>query len=77
MLPQEIIRRKRDGQKLTAEEIAGFIAGLTSGAVSEGQAAAFAMAINSPIVAARRGDYQATARLQPASDHRATAHAGE
>ena len=45
MLPQEIIRRKRDGQKLTAGEIAGFIAGLTSGAVSEGQAAAFAMAV--------------------------------
>jgi thymidine phosphorylase len=45
VLPQEIIRRKRDGQKLTAEEIAGFIAGLTSGTVSEGQAAAFAMAV--------------------------------
>jgi len=45
VLPQEIIRRKRDGQKLTAEEIGGFIAGLTSGAVSEGQAAAFAMAV--------------------------------
>jgi thymidine phosphorylase len=45
MLPQEIIRRKRDGQPLSAEEIAGFVAGVTSGAVSEGQAAAFAMAI--------------------------------
>jgi thymidine phosphorylase len=45
MLPQEIIRRKRDGEGLSAAEIEGFIAGLTSGAVTEGQAAAFAMAV--------------------------------
>jgi len=45
MLPQEIIRRKRDGHRLSAEEIAAFVGGLTSGAVSEGQAAAFAMAV--------------------------------
>jgi thymidine phosphorylase len=45
MLPQEIIRRKRDGLALDDGEIAAFIAGLTSGAVSEGQAAAFAMAV--------------------------------
>jgi thymidine phosphorylase len=45
MLPQEIIRRKRDGLALNDGEIAAFIAGLTSGAVSEGQAAAFAMAV--------------------------------
>jgi thymidine phosphorylase len=45
MLPQEIIRRKRDGQTLTTAEIESFIAGLTSGAVTEGQAAAFAMAV--------------------------------
>lgn len=45
LLPQEIIARKRDGEKLADEEIAGFIAGLTSGAVSDAQAAAFAMAI--------------------------------
>jgi thymidine phosphorylase len=44
-LPQEIIRRKRDGGVLEAGEIEGFIEGLTSGAVSEGQAASFAMAI--------------------------------
>ena len=30
-LPQEIIRRKRDGQALSAEEIAFFIEGLTDG----------------------------------------------
>ncbi|MBS3650177.1 thymidine phosphorylase [Pseudaminobacter sp. 19-2017] len=45
MLPQEIIRAKRDGRTLQSHEIAGFIAGLTSGSVSEGQAAALAMAI--------------------------------
>ena len=45
MLPQEIIRAKRDGETLSAGEIGDFIAALTSGAVTEGQAAAFAMAI--------------------------------
>jgi thymidine phosphorylase len=44
-LPQEIIRRKRDGAELDGPEIAAFIAGLTDGRVSEGQAAAFAMAV--------------------------------
>ncbi len=45
MIPQEIIRRKRDGKILAAEEIAAFIAGLTKEEISEGQAAAFAMAV--------------------------------
>ncbi len=44
MLPQEIIRRKRDEKRLTGDEIAAFVAGITSGAVTEGQIAAFAMA---------------------------------
>ncbi|HLW89746.1 MAG TPA: thymidine phosphorylase [Roseiarcus sp.] len=44
-LPQEIIRKKRDGLALGAAEIEAFIEGLTSGAVTEGQAAAFAMAV--------------------------------
>lgn len=44
-LPQEIIRAKRDGRELASEEIDEFIAGLVSGAVTEGQAAALAMAI--------------------------------
>lgn len=47
MLPQEIIRAKRDGKVLSGADIIEFIAGLTSGAVSEGQAAAFAMAVYS------------------------------
>ena len=45
MLPQELIRKKRDGQKLTRDEVKDFIAGLTTGEISEGQAAAFAMAV--------------------------------
>ncbi|AWI89703.1 thymidine phosphorylase [Methylobacterium sp. DM1] len=44
-LPQEIIRDKRDGRALTEADIAGFIEGLTRDAVTEGQAAAFAMAV--------------------------------
>ncbi|SEQ62379.1 thymidine phosphorylase [Faunimonas pinastri] len=44
-LPQEIIRRKRDGGLLAREEIAFFVDGLTRGTVSEGQVAAFAMAV--------------------------------
>jgi thymidine phosphorylase len=44
-LPQEIIRRKRDGLVLLDEEIAQMVAGLVDGSISEGQAAAFAMAI--------------------------------
>lgn len=45
MLPQEIIRRKRDGRPLAASEIAAFVSGITSGAVTEGQIAALAMAV--------------------------------
>lgn len=45
LLPQEIIRAKRDGRALQSEEIEAFVAGLTDGRVTEGQAAAFAMAV--------------------------------
>ena len=44
-LPQEIIRKKRDGEVLSAEEINFFIQGVAKNTVSEGQIAAFAMAI--------------------------------
>ena len=44
-LPQEIIRKKRDGAELSASEIGQMIGGLTDGRVTEGQAAALAMAI--------------------------------
>jgi thymidine phosphorylase len=45
VLPQEVIRAKRDGRALTDQEIAFFVAGITDGSISEGQAAAFAMAV--------------------------------
>ncbi len=44
-LPQEVIRRKREGEILSAEEISNFIAGVTGNSVSEGQIGAFAMAV--------------------------------
>jgi len=44
-LPQEIIRRKRDGAALSAEEIRAFIEGVTQSTVSDAQIAAFAMAV--------------------------------
>ncbi|WP_315314124.1 thymidine phosphorylase [Pantoea vagans] len=44
-LPQEIIRKKRDGQALTEEEIRFFINGVRDNTVSEGQIAALAMTI--------------------------------
>ncbi|MET3584483.1 thymidine phosphorylase [Pseudorhizobium tarimense] len=45
MIPQEIIRRKRDGLELSREEITGFIQGLTDNGITEGQAASLVMAI--------------------------------
>jgi thymidine phosphorylase len=44
-LPQEIIRSKRDGEGLSDADLESFVEGLTSGRVTEGQAAAFAMAV--------------------------------
>ncbi len=44
-LPQEIIRKKRDGGVLSAEEIQFFVGGITSNRVTEGQIAALAMAV--------------------------------
>ncbi|WP_295990780.1 thymidine phosphorylase [Rugamonas sp.] len=44
-LPQEIIRKKRDGGVMTAEEIQFFVHGITDNSVTEGQIAAFAMAV--------------------------------
>jgi thymidine phosphorylase len=44
-LPQEIIRNKRDGKQLSKEEIAFFVKGIADNSISEGQVAAFAMAV--------------------------------
>ncbi len=45
MIPQEIIRKKRDGEELTREEIGAFIKGVAADEVSEGQIAAFTMSV--------------------------------
>jgi thymidine phosphorylase len=45
MLPQEIIRKKRDGQELSAEEIDFVVRGISDESLSEGQVAAFAMSV--------------------------------
>jgi thymidine phosphorylase (EC 2.4.2.4) len=45
ILPQEIIRKKRDNLALSKEEIYSFIQGVANDSVSESQIAAFAMAI--------------------------------
>lgn len=44
-LAQEIIRKKRDGQALSDEEIRFFINGIRDNTISEGQIAALAMTI--------------------------------
>ena len=45
MIPQEIIRKKRDNQPLSIEEIQSFVNGLTDGTFSDQQIAAMSMAI--------------------------------
>lgn len=45
MLPQEIIKAKRDGKTLTREQIAFFVKGISNGSVTDGQVAAFAMSV--------------------------------
>ncbi|MFO1270783.1 MAG: thymidine phosphorylase [Rubrivivax sp.] len=45
MLPQEIIRAKRDGQALSREQVQAFAEGLAGGGWSDAQAGAMAMAI--------------------------------
>ncbi len=45
MIPQELIRRKRDGGELSDEEIAFLAGGIADGGLSDGQIAAFAMAV--------------------------------
>ena len=44
-LPQEIIRKKRDGHPLSTAEIQFFVNGIKTNSVSEGQIGAFAMAV--------------------------------
>lgn len=45
LLPQEIIRRKRDGETLSAANITDFVNAMSAGSITDGQVAAFAMAV--------------------------------
>lgn len=45
MLPQEIIRKKRNRQPLSADEISEFIKGITDGSIMDAQTAALTMAV--------------------------------
>jgi thymidine phosphorylase len=45
MLPAEVIRRKRDGNALTREEIAFLVTGIADGSLSDAQVGALAMAL--------------------------------
>jgi thymidine phosphorylase len=45
LLPQEIIRRKRDGAPLTADEIGFMVRGIVDGSIAKAQIGAFAMAV--------------------------------
>ncbi len=44
-LPQEIIRAKRDGARLSDAQIEQFVSGLTDGSIGDAQVGAFAMAV--------------------------------
>ncbi|WP_319582577.1 thymidine phosphorylase [uncultured Pseudodesulfovibrio sp.] len=44
-IPQEIIRKKRDGLELSEPDIRAMVRGITDGGAGEGQVAAFAMAV--------------------------------
>lgn len=46
MLPQELVRAKRDGRELAPDEIAAFVRGITDGTVADAQVAAFTMAVH-------------------------------
>ena len=45
LLPQEIIRAKRDGKELTQEQIQFFVDGITDGNFNDAQVGSMAMAI--------------------------------
>lgn len=45
LIPQELIRKKRDGHTLSADEVASIVKGISDGGLTEGQVAAFAMTV--------------------------------
>ena len=44
-LPQEVIRRKRDGEALAADDLSALVRGMADGSLADAQVAAFAMAV--------------------------------
>lgn len=46
LLPEELIKAKRDGQELSEDAIRGFVDGIAGGQVSDAQIGAFAMAVH-------------------------------
>ena len=46
LLPEEVIKAKRDGQELAQDAIRGFVDGIVSGQVSDAQIGAFSMAVH-------------------------------
>ena len=46
LLPEELIKAKRDGQELTPVAIRSFVEGVARGRVSDAQIGAFAMAVH-------------------------------
>jgi thymidine phosphorylase len=45
LIPQELIRRKRDGGRLSDDELEFVVSGIADGGLTDGQVAAFAMAV--------------------------------
>jgi thymidine phosphorylase len=90
-LPQELIRKKRDGGALSDAEIDFLVGGITSGALSEGQIAAFAMAVffrgmatderialtRAMAGSGRRIDWRAVGLDRPAVDKHSTGGVGD
>jgi thymidine phosphorylase len=66
--PQDIVRKKRDGHALTEDDIRFMIEGLTDGTISDGQVAAFAMAVY--FVGMKRGEIAALTRAMADSGRR-------
>jgi len=90
-LPQELIRKKRDGGALADAEIAFLVDGITQGRLSEGQIAAFAMAVffrgmatserialtSAMARSGRRLDWRAVGLDRPAVDKHSTGGVGD
>ncbi len=48
LIPQEIIRKKRDGHALSADEVAFIVKGISDGGLTEGQGAGVEAGLGEP-----------------------------